>query len=85
MLENETAQSADAYLASDRQKSRAIKKHYDVVTDPQSPADAHDNSLRALGVLSKDTGRKIIISLLDKINRQQKLKNIKFIEGINKK
>ncbi len=59
------------------QKEGAIKRHYDVVTNPNTSPENHQRSLHALGILSRDTGRRIIVNILDSLSRiiKEKAKN----------
>ena len=56
-------------------KDAAIKRHYNVVTTPGVSDEKHKRSLHALGILSRDTGKPIIVRLIDRLARTLKEKN----------
>lgn len=58
-------------------KNKAIERHYAVVTTPGISGEKHRRSLDALRILSRDTGKPIIVKLIDRLARdKRKNKNV---------
>ena len=57
-------------------KDKAIERHYGVVTTPGISDEKHRKSLHALGILSRDTGKPIIVKLIDRLARDKGNKNV---------
>lgn len=57
------------------QKDAAIRRHYDTATNPYLSAEQRSESGNALRILSRATGRRIIINILDRLTREGKTKN----------